>query len=126
MELNAHDKEVVREFAEWLFNKYDVYDSEDDAFTLCGDMKYHTLDEILEEYLGSTVRKFTGFYDNEGKPIYLGDTVYEGCNGLVRKVVVNQESEGGYGLEGCGPSYGIADAGIEWRVVTDEDEVLDD
>lgn len=57
---------------------------------------------------------FTGFYDANNTPIYVGDIVKEGCNGLVAKVIIDFEK--GYWLEGLGEGYGIENAHIEWEV----------
>lgn len=56
----------------------------------------------------------TGHTDTNGTPIYVGDVVKEGCNGLVAKVVLDFEK--GYLLEGLGEGYGIENAHIEWEV----------
>ena len=66
---------------------------------------------------------FTGFYDCNGRPIFIGDTVEEGCNGLVCKVIKNPKCIGGYGLEGCGPGYTIDDSEIEWTVIKSIHEI---
>lgn len=63
---------------------------------------------------------FTGFYDANNTPIYVGDIVKEGCNGLVAKVIIDFEK--GYWLEGLGEGYGIENSD-EWEVQTREDEV---
>ena len=59
---------------------------------------------------------FTGHYDVNNKPIYLGDTIKEGCNGLISKVEFNKK-RGAYWLEGLGEGYGIEDSEIEWEVL---------
>lgn len=47
---------------------------------------------ILEHEIQGTYEKsFTGHYDNTGKPIFVGDIVYESYNGFVAKVEFNQE-----------------------------------
>lgn len=58
----------------------------------------------------------TGFCDCHGKPIYVGDTVYEGCNGLVSTVEWNP-GRGSFWLNGLGEGYGIENAHIEWEVL---------
>lgn len=58
---------------------------------------------------------FTGYYDANQNPIYVGDIIQEGCNGIISEVIKNPNCKGGYGLEGCGESYCIADASIEWE-----------
>ncbi len=76
---------------------------------------------ILEHEIQGTYEKsFTGHYDNTGKPIFVGDTVYEGCNGLVAKVEFNQE-RGAYWLAGLGDGYGIEDSNIEWKILDSEE-----
>ncbi len=76
---------------------------------------------ILEHEIQGTYEKsFTGHYDNTGKPIFVGDTVYEGCNGLVAKVEFNQE-RGAYWLAGLGDGYGIEDSNIEWKILDPEE-----
>lgn len=76
---------------------------------------------ILEHEMQGTYEKsFTGHYDNTGKPIFVGDTVYEGCNGLVAKVEFNQE-RGAYWLAGLGDGYGIENSNIEWKILDPEE-----
>ena len=50
MKLSEQNKQVVKEFVSWLCDKYEVFEPEDDGYTLYGDMKYHGSDEILKEY----------------------------------------------------------------------------
>lgn len=50
MKLSEQNKQVVQEFVSWLCDKYEVFEPEDDGYTLYGDMKYHGSDEILKEY----------------------------------------------------------------------------
>ena len=79
--------------------------------------------EQFKEYWTSPyIEKFTGYYDANQNPINVGDIVQEGCNGLVREVIKNPMCKGGYGLKGCGESYCIADARIEWEVIEKEIE----
>lgn len=59
---------------------------------------------------------FTGHYDVNHKPIHVGDTIKEGCNGIIAKVEFNQE-RGAYGLEGCSGDYSIEDSEIEWEIL---------
>lgn len=70
-------------------------------------------------------KKFTGYYDSNHCPIYVGDTVKEACNGLIRKVVENHLCVGGYGLEGCCPDYNIEDADIEWTKCEEIEECVE-
>ena len=76
---------------------------------------------ILEHEIQGTYEKiFTGHYDNTGKPVFVGDAVYESCNGLVAKVEFNQE-RGAYWLAGLGDGYGIEDSNIEWKILNPEE-----
>lgn len=54
MQLSEHDKQVIREFVLWLCDKYEIFEQEDDGYILYGDMKYHSSDEVLEEYFNET------------------------------------------------------------------------
>lgn len=58
----------------------------------------------------------TGFTDCCGNPIFLGDTIKEGCNGLTSKVVYNKK-RGAFWLDRLRDGYGIENAGIEWTVI---------
>lgn len=40
----------VEAFIEWLCSKYEVFEPEDDGYTLYGDMKYHSKEELLDEF----------------------------------------------------------------------------
>lgn len=64
-------------------------------------------------------RVFTGHYDKNNVPIYVGDTVKEWCNGLVAEVEFNVE-RGSFWLKGLGEGYGIEDSNIEWEVISRE------
>lgn len=44
------ENEVISKFMSWLCDKYEVFEPEDDSYTLYGDMKYHSKDELLKEY----------------------------------------------------------------------------
>lgn len=50
-QIEKHDAEVkkaaIEEFAEWLCNKYEVFE----RYTLYGDMKYHSKEELLDEFV---------------------------------------------------------------------------
>lgn len=71
-------------------------------------------DDIISDKLKQTT--FTGHYDCNGKPIYVGNTIREGCNGLVAKVEYNTE-RGAYWLEGLGEGYGIENSETEWEIL---------
>jgi uncharacterized cupin superfamily protein len=60
---------------------------------------------------------YTGYNDVNGEPIYVGDTIREGCNGLVSTVIWNQEA-GTFTLNGLSDEYCIADAAIEWTKIS--------
>lgn len=48
--IEEHDKVVISKFMSWLCDRYEVFEPEDDGYTLYGDMKYHSKDELLKEY----------------------------------------------------------------------------
>lgn len=50
MKFSEHEKETIKEFVSWLYDKYEIFEPEEDACTLYSDMKYHNLDEVLKEY----------------------------------------------------------------------------
>lgn len=50
MQITEHDKQVIKEFVLWLCDKYEIFEPEEDGYTLYGDMKYHGSDEVLKEY----------------------------------------------------------------------------
>ena len=59
---------------------------------------------------------FTGHYDSNGKPIFLGDKIKEGCNGLISTVEFNKE-RGAYWLKDLGDGYSIEDSDVEWTKI---------
>lgn len=59
-------------------------------------------------------KTYTGHHDTNGNPIYVGDTIKEGCNGLVSTVEFNVK-RGSFWLKGLGEGYGIENAEIEWE-----------
>lgn len=50
MQLSEHDKEVIRAFASYIDAHYEIFEPEDDGYTLYSDMKYHSTNEVVEEY----------------------------------------------------------------------------
>ncbi len=71
------------------------------------------------KYMNIPKGTFTEHYDAEGIPIYVGDIVVEGCNGLKAEVVFDKE-KGALWLKGLGEGYGIENSHIEWDVVESE------
>lgn len=78
---------------------------------LIGDEKYIVREHIqpmastnMASYPAIRFDKSTGYKDSEGTLIFVGDTLYEGCNGNRRKVVEDKEN-GGYKMEGLGDCY---------------------
>lgn len=49
----THDEEVIKKFLSWLYEKYEVFEPEQDGYVLYSDMKYHSAEEVLSEYLSS-------------------------------------------------------------------------
>lgn len=63
----------------------------------------------------------TGFKDCEGISIFVGDTIKEGCNGLISTVEWRYEA-GTFCLKGLGDCYNIKDSSIEWTVLNSNSE----
>lgn len=61
----------------------------------------------------------TGYKDENHIPIFVGDTVQEGCNNLISIVEWRKEATT-FCLKGLGESYNIRDAHIEWKVLNSE------
>ncbi|RHK52092.1 hypothetical protein [Lachnospira eligens] len=53
--VTEHDKNVISKFASWLCDKYEIFEPEDDGYTLYQDLKYHSLEEILAEYYSERI-----------------------------------------------------------------------
>lgn len=70
----------------------------------------------LKEKIEFRDQIYTGHNDCDGNPIYVGDIIKEGCNGLEAPVVWNNE-RGSYWLEELGEGYGIENAETEWHVI---------
>lgn len=75
-----HDQAVIRDFVMWLCNKYNIHEPEEDGYTLCGDMKECSPDEILQEYFdeiqsidkaAASVRWIIAISDSEGDGVQL-------------------------------------------------------
>ena len=120
-------KKLEREIDEWCgMSGFDPYTEEwrdtkgklQDAVAPINLKKLKQMAENLEEsYQKKYDRiRFTGHYDINHRPIYLGDTVKERGNGLIGKVEFNTE-RGAFGLEGCSGDYTIEDAETEWEVI---------
>lgn len=69
----------------------------------------------------SEQRTFTGFFDSNGKRIYVGNKVKETCNGLIGTVGWDAEA-GTYKLMEYGDYY-ITDADTDWEVLPDQEQV---
>lgn len=85
------------------------------------DISYYTEDiakmaNQLKEKIEFRDKVYTGHNDCNGNPIYVGDIIKEGCNGLEAAIVWNNE-RGSYWLEGLGEGYGIENAEIEWCII---------
>ena len=68
--------------------------------------------DVLPESIG----QYTGLTDRNGKRIFEGDIVEEGCNGLIG-VVVWDNTKGTYKLKDFGEGYEIENAHIEWEII---------
>lgn len=67
------------------------------------------------EVIADTVGQYTGSADVNGKKIFEGDIIREGCNGRIGEVI--RDNSGTYRLNGFGKDYTIEDAEIEWVVI---------
>lgn len=104
--------EKLREEANECY--YDVWENTDmDNYEVGRERGYDNSIDIILETLKP---KYTGYKDCEGKPIYIGDIVEEGCNGLKTKVVWNKDRNS-FWLEGLGEGYSIENADVEWTVI---------
>lgn len=61
----------------------------------------------------------TGYKDENQIPIFVGDTVWEGCNGFISTVEWRQEVAT-FCLKGLGNDYRISNADTEWKVLNSE------
>lgn len=118
------DKEYADEEGYCLIDEdYEITDYNVKTYHHFGNMNYK-LREYLYGKFGIEYAKyflfmnnnFTGHYDVNGKPIFLGDTIIEGCNGLISSVEFNKE-RGAYWLKGLGDGYSIEDSSIEWEKI---------
>ena len=118
------DKEYADEEGYCLIDEdYEITDYNVTAYHHSGNMDYK-FREYLYEKFGVEYAKdflfmnnnFTWHYDVNGKPIFLGDTIIEGCNGLISSVEFNKE-RGAYWLKGLGDGYSIENSSIEWEKI---------
>lgn len=118
------DKEYVDEEGYCLIDEdYEITDYNVKSYHHSENMNYK-LREYLYGKFGIEYAKdflfmnnnFTGHYDVNGKPIFIGDTILEGCNGLISSVEFNKE-RGAYWLKGLGDGYSIEDSSIEWEKI---------
>lgn len=59
MKLSEQNKQAIKEFVLWLCDKYEVFEPEEDGYTLYNDMIYHSKDEILKEYFDESNERET-------------------------------------------------------------------
>ena len=118
------DEEYADEDGYCLIDEdYEITDYDAKAYHHSGNMSYK-LREYLYEKFGVEYAKdylfmnniFTGHYDSNGKPIFLGDKIKEGCNGLISTVEFNKE-RGAYWLKDLGDGYSIEDSDVEWTKI---------
>jgi len=122
------DEEYADEDGYCLIDEdYEITDYDAKAYHHSGNMSYK-LREYLYEKFGVEYAKdylfmnniFTGHYDSNGKPIFLGDKIKEGCNGLISTVEFNKE-RGAYWLKDLGDGYSIEDSDVEWTKIKKKD-----
>lgn len=75
------------------------------------------MNNLINNSINNSEKIFTGHYDMN-KPIYVGDKVKEGCNGIISEVEFNQK-RGTYGLKGCSGDYNIKDSEIECKILNE-------
>ena len=118
------DEEYADEDGYCLIDEdYEITDYDAKAYHHSGNMSYK-LREYLYEKFGVEYAKdylfmnniFTGHYDSNGKPIFLGDKIKEGCNGLISTVEFNKERSA-YWLKDLGDGYSIEDSDVEWTKI---------
>lgn len=56
---------------------------------------------------------YTGYTDRNGQPIFVGDTIREGCNGL-QSTIIWDPGTATFVMQGLGTEYRIEDAPIKW------------
>lgn len=76
--------------------------------------------KTIKGIIGMDGKIFTGYYDHNNKPIFVGDTIKEGCNGLVSTVEWNGKRSS-FWLKGLGEGYGIENSHIEWDKINKDE-----
>lgn len=81
-----------------------------------GTSYYDYIHQIRHLLIPETIGRFTTLTDMNGKKVFEGDVVKEGCNYLIG-VVVWDNSKCTYKLKDFGDGYEIENAPIEWKVI---------
>ena len=63
----------------------------------------------------------TGFFDEYGNEIFVGDIVKEACNGLEAEVIWDYK-RGSFWMKNLGEGYDIEDSHIEWEIIAPYDK----
>ena len=103
---------------EWVEGYY-VQEDDNLHYIYTGKMIVHNYLQSTSEYYKideTTLCQYTGKTDINKNKIWENDIVKEGCNGLIAKVIWDEELAT-YRLDGLGPDYLIRDASIEWEVI---------